>query len=180
MVKNLCIVCNKCVRENQQRIFCDVCTNWIHFACTALSIDEYERLSNSDDEWYCQSCLSSLFPFNHIDDDVEYINCINNINYSNQINITALSSLQQFNIINACKIVDKNIDPERNLLLGNVNATGVSYFMDFEFSNLISTKNIGDDNVSILHLNARSLTNKMAEVRKVMLTKLVFLVIIVT
>ena len=120
------------------------------------------RLSDSDDEWYCESCLSSLFPLITLEsiESVEYINCINSINYSNQFNTAALSSLQQFNIINACKIVDKNIDPDRNLLLGNcVNATVGSYFMDFKFNNLISTKNIGDGNVSILHLNARSLIN---------------------
>ena len=135
------------VKINQE-FFCNVCKYWIHFSRTTLSIDEYVRLYVSDDKWYCQSCLSSVFSFNHIDDDVEYINCINNISYSNQINSAALSSLQQFNIINARKIVDKNIDPDRNLLLGNcVNATGGNYFIDYEFSNLISTKNIGDDNL---------------------------------
>ena len=78
-----------------------------------------------------------MFPFNHIDDDDEYINCIHNINYSNQINIAALFSPRHFSIINACKIVDKNIDHDRNLLLEKcVNVTGGTYFTDYEFSRL--------------------------------------------
>ena len=91
--------------ENQPGILCNVCKTWIHFSCTTLSIDEHVRLSDNVNEWYCQSCLSSVFPFNHI--NVEYINCINNINYSKRINIAALSSLKQFNFVNACKIVNK-------------------------------------------------------------------------
>ena len=161
MAVNPCSVCNRPVRDYQRAIFCDLCSTWVHLACTSLDVKTYNTLSETDEDWYCHSCLATTFPFNSIDDDLEYFNSLHNFNFSNRINLATFNNPNMLNIINNCKVVDKQIDPDRNLLAGN--SKNSSYFTDSEFNNLLISNNIDDSNFSVLHLNARSLGNKMTE-----------------
>ena len=54
-----CIVCDKCVKWNQNAIVCLFCNNLIHLQCSSQS-SEFHR-SNSD--WICDVCLMSELPF---------------------------------------------------------------------------------------------------------------------
>ena len=49
-----------------------MCHLWTHLKCTPLSLSEYNDLTHSHDDWYCPSCLSDTFPFNHLDSDTDF------------------------------------------------------------------------------------------------------------
>ena len=49
-----------------------MCHLWTHLKCTPLSLSEYNDLTHSHDDWYCPSCLSDTFPFNHFDSDTDF------------------------------------------------------------------------------------------------------------
>ena len=71
-----CSVCLKFVRSNQRAILCDNCSNWTHAKCAYLSNDEYVMLGSSAEPWFCTCCLQSIFPFNHIVNENEFVTAI--------------------------------------------------------------------------------------------------------
>ena len=71
-VKNPCSICKFRVHNNHKAIFCNICHLWTHLKCTPLSLSEYNDLTHSHDDWYCPSCLSDTFPFNHFDSDTDF------------------------------------------------------------------------------------------------------------
>ena len=59
-----CTVCQKPVKCNQRGIQCSICDNWTHAKCGSVSIEEYVRLGErEDDPWVCPSCVISELPF---------------------------------------------------------------------------------------------------------------------
>ena len=53
--------CGKCsnpVKSNQHSILCDLCQLWFHCSCidTCMSLNEYNGLSNSDEQWFSSEC----------------------------------------------------------------------------------------------------------------------------
>ena len=66
-VKNPCSMCKFQVHNNH-----NICPFWTHLKCTLLSLSEYNDLTHSHDDWYCPSCLSDTFPFNHLDSDTDF------------------------------------------------------------------------------------------------------------
>ena len=71
-VKNPCSICKFRVHNNHKAIFCNICHLWTHLKCTPLSLSEYDDLTHYHDDWYCPSCLSDTFPFNHLDSDTDF------------------------------------------------------------------------------------------------------------
>ena len=51
-----CVCCERPCKNNQRALQCDGCNLWCHAKCTYVSQDEYNRLSSSDDTWYCNAC----------------------------------------------------------------------------------------------------------------------------
>ena len=157
--KNPCAVCSKSVKDNQRGIFCDACTKWIHLPCTRLTQIDYKSLSQSSDSWFCHMCLESLFPFNSIEDEAVFLNCLMTLQHSNHLNASVINSVHQFNIVNRNKVVNKDIDPDSNFICNT--ASQSSYFSNDRFNDTMNHMGILNDNFSILHLNIRSL-KKMA------------------
>ena len=59
-----CTICSMCVRNNQQAILCSKCGLWTHPKCCGVSIPEYQKLSDrEDDSWLCPGCLMAELPF---------------------------------------------------------------------------------------------------------------------
>jgi hypothetical protein len=67
--KLYCSVCLLYVRNNQKGILCDICEVWHHARCVDINQFDYDRLSNSDEHWYCITCLNSIFPFSDLSDE---------------------------------------------------------------------------------------------------------------
>ena len=85
-------ICTKTVKNNQHVIFCDVCLTWSHLNCTHLSKADYGVLSNISDPWFFPPCLSDMFPFNSIQDDVDYLSSLYNFTKCNTLNINIIKN----------------------------------------------------------------------------------------
>ena len=62
--------CKKCeiiFRKKDNAISCDLCEYWYHLNCSGINKDLFNKLGESDDNWYCTSCKNIIFPFNSID-----------------------------------------------------------------------------------------------------------------
>ena len=58
---NLCVKCNKEVRQRQQTIECESCMRWQHRVCgTGISQDMYRRVTKGLEQlsWSCEPCSS--------------------------------------------------------------------------------------------------------------------------
>lgn len=52
-----CGTCNKVVAESSQAILCDFeCGFWYHIGCVGVSHNDYDKLSNSKEKWFCNVC----------------------------------------------------------------------------------------------------------------------------
>ena len=51
-----CACCERPCKNNQRALQYDGCNSWCHAKCTRVSQDEYNRLSSTDDTWYCNAC----------------------------------------------------------------------------------------------------------------------------
>ena len=75
-VKWPCVLCAKPVRSNQDGVECSNCAKWCHRKCEEMSLAEYHRLSNSNDDWFCRQCTlpnfsDSFFSSDSMDESVE-------------------------------------------------------------------------------------------------------------
>ena len=71
-----CSICDKYVRSG---ILCDICNRWSHTKCNNLTPTDFNSLKNSEETWFCTSCIMTIFPFNS---KTNY-NLTNNKNISN-------------------------------------------------------------------------------------------------
>jgi exonuclease III len=156
-----CITCCKNVNYNQKALYCDSCSKWIHLKCTTLTLNDYAQLATEPSDWFCTKCLSSLFPFNAIEDDFDFLCCLYNLAYSNKPNASLIKNSQQLKLTNKYKVCNNDIDPDK-YFYKNFNNLGNIYYLEDEFNQLLIDKSI-DSNFSLLHINIRSLSKNLEQ-----------------
>ena len=57
-----CNLCTKPVASNHRALCCDICDQWVHIKCNAVSPSDYELLKSSDSKWFCIKCIGEVFP----------------------------------------------------------------------------------------------------------------------
>lgn len=152
--KSHCPVCSKYVKNSQRGIQCDMCSFWLHMTCANLDTKSYRMLGNSDERWYCHRCISLLFPFVLLEDDV-FVKTFVSTNL-----ISAHQNLSSFSVNDLnCKFVPNPMIFHRknNDLSADVLATCV-YCDPTEIVN----SDILMQNVTCLHLNIRSMMANFA------------------
>ena len=63
-------------------------------------------------------CLYSMFTFNNIEDDLEFMNCLFhlfNVDSGNKINANLIKNPHQLQLMTKIKLVDSNNDPGEQL-----------------------------------------------------------------
>ena len=56
----VCPVCVVDVVDNDAALLCQRCNVWSHCECIGIDDDEYSRLMNSDDDWFCIACTAIM------------------------------------------------------------------------------------------------------------------------
>ena len=132
-------VCYKGVKNNQNAIFCDICLKWCHLKCTHLSKTDHNALSNTSEPWFCPLCLSGIFPFNSIQDDVEYLFALYNSTHSNMQNTNLIKHAQQIHLTAKIRPCNSNIDPDK-YFYNQFTDTGSAHYLDDELNGMIVNK----------------------------------------
>ena len=68
----------KKVSENVKAVPCDLCELWVHIKCNNLNYLDYRYLQNSNESWYCIECCSTIFPFNSLSSNKNFLACCAN------------------------------------------------------------------------------------------------------
>ena len=60
----ICLVCKKDV--NSDCICCNICDQWLNFRCSKLTKSQFFLLSQSNEPYFCYSCLIQIIPFSFV------------------------------------------------------------------------------------------------------------------
>ena len=159
MALSTCKVCSKLIKSRRDIIHCSVCGNSIHLRCTALTRND------SCSFYYCTFCTDDIFPFNHVKDDDEFIKTLLYFFQDFPIFDRLLLNDKHFSILNDITLTNnKDIDPDFNVF--NALDVGCKYYLPHELNSELrqqSNRLAFVNEISVLHLNARSLENKISQ-----------------
>ena len=158
----VCRGCLKSVRNNQDGIYCNIFCRWLHLRCIDLSSSLFSDLSNSSEDWYCLWCVSSVFPFNHYEDQSEFNYELHSFMDDAHMNFSNLSSLvlNQFDLGTASQMLNScDYDPDWNFFNGSTVNIDSLYINPCELSELVHLSMPW-----LLHINCRSIKNKLNDI----------------
>ena len=72
------MICAKKIYDKDKAVQCDLCKLWIHIKCNNLNYLDYRYLQNCDESWYCIECCSTIFPFNSLSSNKNFLACCTN------------------------------------------------------------------------------------------------------
>lgn len=158
MTTNSCTMCSKST-YNSSYISCDLCRRLTHISCIRLDS------SNSHISVYCCClCIAECFPFNHILDDDEFINSLLHF-FSDLPNFCGHQFTRMLNSLNAYRdqSVTLSEDSDPDIHLYKHLCTDARYFLPSELCETL-TQPVFRGSLSILHINARSMPNKIDDI----------------
>ena len=59
--------------NKDKAVQCDLCEFSIHIKCNNLNYLDYRYLQNCDESWYCIECCSTIFPFNSLSSNKNFL-----------------------------------------------------------------------------------------------------------
>lgn len=160
-----CPVCLKRVLSHSQSIYCTFCKNYIHKNC--LLDPEILELAQNDENWVCSVCLSNQLPFNHFDNDDEFMSNLDSICTNSKLNVPFLKD-KIFNVLenddlNTLLSIDE-IDPDFQFFNDKNyfdNISNCHYYTESSFMSKFSSMDSHDLKLSIINFNIRSMKKNL-------------------
>ena len=146
------------------RIECKYCQCFNHIKCITLSIDFTEEILADVQHWLCHFCLTTTFPFNNTEEDLEFIGTIvdlsprDTLKYISDKLFIPFELNDQGHYSNLC-----DIDPDLNFYNAlNQLTSKCNYYLESSFNSVINKASGTNDLFSLCHLNIRSLKKNNA------------------
>ena len=162
---NNCVLCCKHVHSHSYHIVCAVCHRPTHLNCLPLvHRDDPLYVNRKECPWYCMICTQQLFPFNHYDNDVDFINAVNweSNTCSSKFTVAELND-QIDNVLNVtsneCIDPMTDTDPDCNFfneLHTNQSSADCRYYNEDTFNRKIAHVSQASQSFSLMHANIRS------------------------
>ena len=161
-----CSICNCRINQSAKRLECATCKNFCH----ELRIPGIHRYDESSkrvavaNDWICpqcKQCNGSIFPFNHINDDDDFLICLSeqwHVSYSTDFKKLRDKVFNQFEINNDKSHPLFNYDPHfhyYNLVCNSLSAC--DYYLEDAFNEKCEELTLSSKCFSLLHCNIRSI-----------------------
>ena len=154
-----CSVCLHRIIGEHRAVVCALCGRGYHLAChqiTSLSLID-------PSSWFCTCCLQTLFPFNHISCEDEFVQCLNDIPDV----ILSLGHLREGPRLEVYTDAQENrpltlnydLDPDDNYF---INRPLVSKYSTPSALETVFSSN--RELTSLMHINSRSLASKISTI----------------
>ena len=160
-----CYLCSKKIAHSARIQYCSLCRQSCHTLCIP-GVSKFDPIYNEGFvNWYCTSCNSTTFPFNHLVIDSEFLNAI-----SEMWAVTCNLSLEELNekiFIPFELNSDANnplfdTDPDINYFDKiNGNVLNSDYYLEDSFNS--RCQDIPRDSFSLIHMNIRSAPKHLDE-----------------
>ena len=86
-----CNICVKRVLPHSFHIQCSYCLDFVHINCLPyVSRNDPLYIERHSNAWLCTLCSKRIFPYNHFDDDVDFINALSE-NWEDELKISCES-----------------------------------------------------------------------------------------
>ena len=165
-----CDVCNMRVLSHSYHLKCSACGQLTHIRCLPFveKDDElYTKRNNCD--WLCICCTKRIFPFNHYDDDDEYLAALSD-NWPISFDF-ASSDLRNkifvpFDLNDEAPSPLEEIDPDVNYYteFENTCFKTCDYYFEESFNKKYQDLAISGESFSLLHVNARSIPCNLSNI----------------
>ena len=164
-----CPICNKRVLPHAKQVKCCLCHLIYHMKCLTLQTEDLLYIRSNSLTWFCKTCITKLFPFNHIEHDDVFVSEVNNIGSCTR-SVETLSDL----LFNPFELNSDDhyspliyIDPDMNYYneIDSHIALNCNYYFEESISAAINDKiKTGNLNkvFSLCHVNIRSLKANLA------------------
>ena len=70
--------CAKNVHDKDKAVQCELCELWGHIKSKNLNYLDRRYLQNCDESSYCIECCSTIFPFNSLSSNKDFLACCTN------------------------------------------------------------------------------------------------------
>ena len=155
-----CVICNRRVLRHSLHIKCTICEQIYHVKCITLEPDHITWLQANENSWFCSKCLADCFPFNGIDDDIEFKTAINQLSESDGKSLCYLSDKifmpfeinDEDDLLNIC-----DSDPDLHFYNSISQCTCSSnYYLESSFQDRVRQHASAEVAFSLCHANLRS------------------------
>ena len=159
-----CKRCRKYIWTHESKIECNWCQNKFHHNCVknTINIGQLVQL------WTCTECNCTIFPFNNIEEELEYKEAIIEDKYYNNNPINELETLLLYDIDMGDEKIDEmlqEIDPDENFYNTMQNITPSQYYSYDMFKEKKIKNNNSNNYFSIAHLNIRSVPKNFSDLQ---------------
>ena len=131
--------------------------------CITLAPDEQQSLYQYQNEWLCKSCLSTIFPFNNIVIDKEFIAAVNSIDKTATLNDSDII-FHPFEINDTDHISPLcEIDPDLHFYNSiDFHLSKCNYYEESSFAQIAPNMANLSQSLSLCHLNIRSIKKNLS------------------
>ena len=160
----ICFLCYKGFRSETHQLECCACMRMYHVRCIDNAAQDNSMFNKNN--WLCKFCTSSIFPFNHIDENDEFIAAISE--ESIKCEVVTLESLEG-KMFNPFELNEQDstfslgdADPDLQFYDDNRhinNLVNCKYYLENNFND--NCKAVGVDEFSIIQLNVRSIPKNL-------------------
>ena len=160
----LCRVCCKNIRRFQYYVCCNICNSQYHIQCISFSREDYKHVNESP--WYRVKCMASNLPFNHYDDDIEFLNSLSDLRYSTtKLDLNSIRDMIfipfDLNDQTTRALPLSGTDPDTNYLnqIEDCNRMSCNYLLEDDFTKRYKSDKL-ENSFSLFHVNIQSLNSK--------------------
>lgn len=136
-----CNSCHKSTNSKLRKIHCKYCQAYYHIKCTCLRDLSEAEGEHEKTSWLCLNCLTSIFPYNHLDDDTFDLSIFEMVNGTVNYDIDRLSSLS-FNALfkNFKTKCFQDLDPDTKFY----DEIDCNYYLADQFNDALETFAVAD------------------------------------
>ena len=160
-----CSICSRRVLRHAHSLVCSTCDGIYHVRCLPnVHTTDSIYIQRFQCNWLCNLCSAKVFPFNHIEDDSEFVNAITNTFVNSELDL--LSRLREIQFypfeLNDYELNLPSSDSDPDLQYFN-DTTYVDslnkcdYLLANDFNKMTLEKDFSQSSISMMHLNIRSL-----------------------
>ena len=156
-IVNLCKICSKKVQSFSHYLQCVNCLWKCHVRCMDITVQDITY----PEQWYCPPCMQSVLVYNHYDDNDSFHNAVleGMLDCSFHYHEMNNKVFMPFEINEGSDTPFTEIDPDFHFYTESycIKNTQCDYFIEDMFVNKFKRSGPFDRNLSIFHLNIKSL-----------------------
>ena len=157
-----CLFCNQRLLSHASTVSCEICHGKCHTRCISLDNHELSTIMSTENSWSCVSCITSMLPFVHIQDESEFQDAL-----CGKDSFELYWDLFSEKVFNPLTWNDKemdlpldDLDPDTNFFndIAYHSSTLCKYYVDDGFVKDITVSPVNEGKpFSLCHVNVRSL-----------------------